>query len=338
MICRQCVLPDNFPGITFDESGLCSICRAEPSIEEATQRREGLKKKLEDLYRTVRGRGDYDCLVAYSGGKDSSYTLYALKEHYELRCLAITIDNGFVSDQALANCRTLTDALGVDHILHKPAFSFMQRMYTESLNGGVHALAAVKRASAVCNSCINLINNHMIKTAYQTAIPIVAGGYLGGQVPKDAALFEFRLAAMKPSRAATLGRLVDRFGEEPAQKFFGLDSVAGLPTADQPVYITNPMLVLQVGEATILETLARFGWKRPTDTGRHSSNCRLNDLGIHVHLKQHHFHPYVAELAEQVRTGLMNREEALERLADRPDSGRLEPIAARLGLDLSVLS
>jgi tRNA(Ile)-lysidine synthase TilS/MesJ len=334
MICRRCVLPDNFPGIDFDADGLCSLCRAEPPVAEANQRRAALRSKLEDLYRTVRGGGDYDCLVAYSGGKDSSYTLYALTRQYGLRCLAITIDNGFVSEQAIINCRTLTDALGVDHILHKPAFTFMQRMYTESLKGGVHSMAAVKRASAVCNSCINLINNHMIKTAYQMAIPIVAGGYLGGQVPKDAALFEFKLGAMKVARAATLGRMVDRFGEEHAQKFFGLDAIAELPTADQPVYITNPMLVLDVPEQKILEQLVEFGWKRPTDTGRHSSNCRLNDLGIHVHLKQHNFHPYVAELAEQVRIGLMARDEALERLADEPDPVKLRPIAARLGLDI----
>src|SRR5688572_20301599 len=98
MICKRCVLPDSFPGIDFDENGLCSLCRAEPSVDDAKKKRAGLRSKLEDLYRSVRGSGDYDCLVAYSGGKDSSYTLFTLKEQYGLRCLAITIDNGFVSE------------------------------------------------------------------------------------------------------------------------------------------------------------------------------------------------------------------------------------------------
>src|SRR5688500_9951370 len=188
MLCSRCVLSDKFPGITFDAAGLCSLCQDEPPAVEATARRRALKSKVEDLYRSVRGKKDYDCLVAYSGGKDSSYTLWALSHTYGLRCLAITVDNGFVSEQALRNIDTLTTGLGVDHVYFKPAFGFMKTMDRESLEGGGHVGAAVKRASAVCNSCIGLINNHMIKTALQMEIPIIAGGYLGGQVPKDAAI------------------------------------------------------------------------------------------------------------------------------------------------------
>jgi tRNA(Ile)-lysidine synthase TilS/MesJ len=335
MLCSRCVLSDKFPGITFDAAGLCSLCQDEPPAAEALARRRALKGKVEELYRTVRGK-DYDCLVAYSGGKDSSYTLWALSQTYGLRCLAITIDNGFVSKQAQRNIDALTNGLGVDHVYFKPAFAFMKTMYRESLEGGVHVGAAVKRASAVCNSCIGLINNHMIKTALQMEIPMIAGGYLGGQVPKDAAIFEFKLGAMERAREVTLKRYVQRFGEVDARRFFSLDGVPESARRDDIIYVTNPMLVLEVSEREVLERLAPFGWVRPTDTGRHSSNCRLNDLGIHMHLKQHGFHPYVAELAEQVRIGLMDRAEALERLEAVPDRAVLDPIAGELGLDLDA--
>jgi tRNA(Ile)-lysidine synthase TilS/MesJ len=335
MICTRCVLPDTFPGIAFDAQGLCTLCQNEPPAAEAQKKRAALKARLEDLYGTVRGPKDYDCLVAYSGGKDSSYTLWVLAQRFKLRCLAITVDNGFVSEQALVNIQRLTDLLGVDHVLFKPAFRFMQTMYKESLAGGIHVGAAIKRASAVCNSCIGLINNHMLKTAYQMEIPIIAGGYLGGQVPKDAVVFEYKLSAVKQARASSLQRFIQRFGEKDARRFFGLDSI---PDSDRVVYVTNPMLALEVPEETVFSTLAEFGWKRPADTGRHSSNCRLNDLGIYVHLKQHGFHPYVAELAEQVRLGLMARDEALERLSVMPDESALVPIAKKLELGPDVVS
>ncbi len=334
MICARCVLPDTFPGLTFDEAGVCSLCRTEPSPEEVQRRRAAARESLEKVYRTVRGKRDYDCLVAYSGGKDSSYTLHALSKTFGLRCLAVTIDNGFLSDQAVTNCRNLTDAIGVDHVFFKPAFAFMQRMYTQSLDGGVHVGSAIKRASAVCNSCIGLVNNHMLKTAFQLDIPIIAGGYLGGQVPKDASLFEFKPATMKAARAVSFGRMQQRFGEADATKFFGLE---GFDDSDRSVFVTNPMLVFEVDESHIYETLKPLGWTRPQDTGRHSSNCRLNDFGIHVHLARHKFHPYVAELAEQVRSGLMGREEALERLAHRPTDAVLGPIAQKLGVDAAAL-
>ena len=331
MICKRCVLPSSFPGVQFDDVGICSFCRAD-SESDIEKRRFGLERRLEDLFRTVRGRGDYDCLVAYSGGKDSSYTLWLLATRYKLRCLAITVDNGFISEQAIVNCRVLSDAFGIDHVLYKPAFGFMKTMYRESLKGGMHPNAAVKRASAVCNACINLINNHMVKTALQQDIPIVAGGYIGGQVPKDAALVEFRLEAMQQARAHGLSRFAERFGQDNAARYFGLGALDATRALRDRVFITNPMLVLQAREDAIIDKLSAYGWQRPTDTGRHSSNCRLNDLGIYMHQKQHGFHPYVAELAEQVRRGLMPRGEALERLADKPNRDHLKPIAERLDL------
>ena len=50
-----------------------------------------------------KGKSDYDCALAYSGGKDSSYTLYVLREIFNLRVLALVFDNGFLSDQAKKN-------------------------------------------------------------------------------------------------------------------------------------------------------------------------------------------------------------------------------------------
>ena len=67
-ICNNCILPETFPGIRFDENGVCNFCRE------------------------FKGKGSYDCLMAYSGGKDSTYTLWILKKKYDLRILALTFD------------------------------------------------------------------------------------------------------------------------------------------------------------------------------------------------------------------------------------------------------
>ena len=278
--------------------------------------------------------GDYDCLVAFSGGKDSSYILWWLTVDRGLRCLAITIDNGFIAKQAVENCRTITDALGVDHVFYKPAFGFMRRMYTESIKGGLQVGAAVKRASAICNSCITLINNHMVKTALQANIPIIAGGYLGGQVPRNAAMMDLNLDGLRKARKTSVARQIERFGEE-AKRYFSLD--VDDASDGRRLTVVNPMLVLNVGEAEIVSRLETFGWRRPRDTGTHSSNCLLNDLGIFSHVKQHGFHPYVAELAEQVRLGLMSRADALARVESVPTGDAVAASAEKLGIDLSSL-
>jgi len=53
----------------------------------------------------VKGKRNYDTFVAYSGGKDSTYTLMTLKQDFGLKVLAVTLDHGFVFPMALKNIR-----------------------------------------------------------------------------------------------------------------------------------------------------------------------------------------------------------------------------------------
>ena len=89
------------------------------------------------------------------------------------------------------------------------------------------------------------------------------------------------------------------------------------------INIVNPMLAFGVSEDQIIEEISTLGWRKTNDTGSNSTNCLLNDLGIAVHYKQHQYNPYVNEIAEQVRTGLMSREEAIHKVQDIPDFSRV---------------
>ena len=96
--------------------------------------------------------------------------------------------------------------------------------------------------------------------------------------------------------------------------------------AGNTVHILNPMLSLNYNEEEILASLDEFGWKRSSDTGSHSSNCRINDLGIKVHLEKYGFHPYEQEIAEQVRTGNLTRAKALEKITAPLDEDRIAAV------------
>lgn len=331
-LCTRCVLPDNFPGVSL-EAGVCNFCRESTSATLARKKRE-LAVQIEQAIEAARGGGDYDCIVAFSGGKDSSYTLKLLVERYGLNCLAIMVDNGFISPQAQQNCRTVTEALGVDFTTFTPAFRFMKTMYVKSAQGeAVHTRAAIKRASAMCNSCINLINNHMMRAALHHGAPLIAGGYIGGQVPRDAAVLVLDLDRQREMRAAGLRRQVDNFGAA-ATRYFGLDQLAAV---GRKLTVINPMLSVELGESEIIAAVSELGWTRTTDTGLNSTNCRLNDLGIAVHYQRHQFHPYVFEVAEQVRAGTMPRDEALKKVSRVPAFAELQPQIAKLELDVSTL-
>jgi hypothetical protein len=332
-LCERCVLPENFPGVTL-ANGLCNFCETS-SADALRANRLALEAQIQEVAERSRGTGEYDCIVAFSGGKDSSYTLQLLVRKYRLNCLAVMVDNGFISEQAQSNCVAVTAALGVDFIRYTPAFTFMKKMYVASATSdSVHTKAAIRRASSVCNSCINLINTYMLRTAVRYGAPLVAGGYIGGQVPRDAAVLVIDMEKQERLRATTLARTVGSFGPEAARYF----STAAAKGASLPrVTVINPMLSVNVSEAQIIDSIAPLGWVKTRDTGLNSSNCRLNDLGIAVHYRRHEFHPYVFEISEQVRAGLMSRDEALTRVTRIPAFADLTPQLAKLGLDVASL-
>ena len=335
-LCTRCVLPSTFPGVSFDADGLCSYCKDAPPAPEFERIRGELRQKLEAVFDANRGTAEYDVIVAFSGGKDSSYTLMTLTEKYGLKCLAVTIDNGFIAEQAQKNLRAVTSSLGVDFMLFTPAPAFMNKLYRTSATTPVHTKAALTRASSMCNSCINLINNHMVKLALEKAVPIIAGGYIGGQVPKDSVLMQMDLDVQARFRSEAIKRYLRHFGPE-AEGYFGMSDGLVKTSRLRRINIVNPMLAFGISEEQIIEEISKLGWRKTVDTGSNSTNCLLNDLGIAVHYKQHQYNPYVNEIAEQVRSGLMTRAEALLKVGDIPDFSRVERQARAIGLDWNAV-
>ena len=98
-LCCRCVLPETFPGITFDDYGVCNHCLRDKSSEsEVASKKRIYRERLETLIEDTKGSAPtYDAIMAFSGGKDSSYTLKILRKRHNLRILAFTFDNHFVS-------------------------------------------------------------------------------------------------------------------------------------------------------------------------------------------------------------------------------------------------
>jgi tRNA(Ile)-lysidine synthase TilS/MesJ len=333
-LCGRCVLPSNFPGVTL-RNGLCNYC-ADASEAALRTRKQELAQAIAAAVEKNRGAGgEYDCIVAFSGGKDSSYTLRMLVRSYGLSCLAVLVDNGFVSPQAQENCRAVATALGVDFLSYAPSFEFMRQMYVRSATGeGVQSPAAIKRASSICNSCISLINSFMLKTAVRYGAKLVAGGYLGGQVPRDAAVMTMDVDSLKEVHASALRGRKASLGSQ-AERYFGPPQVPGV--SGGRITIINPMLAVQLSEREIIAAIGELGWIPTKDTGRNSSNCLLNDLGIAMHSRKHGFHPYVWELSEQVRSGAMARSDALEKMRGIPQLESLQAQITKLRLDVGSL-
>ena len=113
--CIRCLLSTDVPGVAIDTDGLCSVCKSYDKHMNSWNQEASLKQFERTLSKIKKKNKLYDVLVPLSGGKDSAYVLYQCRKNYNLRCLAITYDNGFLTDDARKNISTACKILGVDH-------------------------------------------------------------------------------------------------------------------------------------------------------------------------------------------------------------------------------
>jgi len=109
--CSRCVLPETMPFIEFDGDGVCNYCRNHRG--QSLKGREALEQVLE---RHRSRNGEPDCLIGFSGGRDSSYALHLLKTELSMTPIAYTYDWGMVTDLARRNQARLCGQLGVEHV------------------------------------------------------------------------------------------------------------------------------------------------------------------------------------------------------------------------------
>jgi asparagine synthetase B (glutamine-hydrolysing) len=111
--CTKCVLPETFPFIKFDEKGVCNYCN-NYQVKEYPSSLDELKKLIEPYKRTD---GRPDCIVPFSGGRDSTYSLHIIKKELGLNPIAFTYDWGMVTDLARRNIARACGKLGVENII-----------------------------------------------------------------------------------------------------------------------------------------------------------------------------------------------------------------------------
>ncbi|MEZ5231000.1 MAG: AMP-binding protein, partial [Acidimicrobiales bacterium] len=314
--CVRCGLSSRVPSTTFDANGVCNVCHSHDRVKVAAASYFGTRDDLVAIRDRARAErtGRYDAIHLLSGGKDSTYALYQLVE-LGFEVLALTLDNGFISEEAMANARRSAADLGIDHeFMTTPA---MNEIFRDSL----------ERFSNVCNGCYKAIYTLATNRAVAEGVPVIVTGLSRGQ------LFETRLIPQQFSGDRFDPEAIDRAVVEARRAYHRSDDVPNrlLDTSvfaesafddgdlfDRIRYVDFYRYV-DVELAEMLDFLDHSApWVRPSDTGR-STNCLINAAGIHSHLIEQGYHNYAEPYAWDVRLGHKTRDEALAELDDRDD-------------------
>lgn len=106
--CKRCLYTTAHPlGLTLDDEGICSGCR----IHEEKDRLDWAARweKLECLVKPYGSRaGDnYDCIIPVTGGQDSYYMVYLVKERLGMNPLLVTYNKYFNTPLGIRNLANL---------------------------------------------------------------------------------------------------------------------------------------------------------------------------------------------------------------------------------------
>lgn len=164
-LCSRCVTPETHETIFFDAEGVCNVCRQQEYKQEKIDW-AAREQELHALLDSYRGKGDYDCIVPFSGGKDSTFTLYALVRQYGMKPLVVSFDHGFYRPTVQEGKLRTYRRLGVDVLQFTPNWHIVKKLMLESL----------KRKGDFCWHCHTGIFAYPMQVAVKYKIPLVIWG------------------------------------------------------------------------------------------------------------------------------------------------------------------
>lgn len=317
--CTRCVLPSNYPDIDFDENGVCRVCREFDEMITKVDW-EAREKKLHKILNRYRGKGTkYDVLVPFSGGKDSTYTLWLMKNKYNMRPLAFNFDNGFLDDNALLFAKESAAKLGVDLVTYSPAKELIYDVYK-------HAL---ETTGEFCAACVVLIPTSIFRAADSYGIRLIAAGFsdILEAPPRETSYMDRVCFKDIMKRKFDLKQLKWDYIFPTWKRMFGVKQI------NLPNYIPWNL-------PEIYETL-----NRELDFGKTMADIRYDCLGTphssFLFKTRTGFGKYEYLYANMVRAGVITREEALKIVNEREPKEAPEgfdEFLQSIGCDRSVLN
>lgn len=307
--CTKCILPHSVSPV--NDEGVCQLCAS----YENTVDWQKLESDFQEIVKGLKAKGrKYDCMVALTGGKDSSFVLHYMKNVSKTRPLAYTWDNGLIRGGAWKNIKNGLIKTGVDHEIVK----FDPELFQKCLR------ATFREYERSCFCPIFVIAT-AIPVAVKHKLPAIITGFSEGQreldhsftLPDKASHLEnikqFHRVWSKVFEEAIAAHEDEETTAKIMQSMFGpLEECLKTHTdpEDYPAIIPLANYVLWMEREKLEKTIAEnIGWQRPCDTFVHSS-CIIEPIKGYLEFTGGMSEIY-HELSNIVRGGYMTREAAM---------------------------
>lgn len=126
--CSKCILPETMPFIRFNDDGVCNYC-LNYKIRNSPKSKEELLRLIEPYRR----KSGLECIVPFSGGRDSCFGLHLIVKELNLRPVTYTYDWGMVTDLGRRNISRMCAELGVENIIVAADISLKRKNIKKNL-------------------------------------------------------------------------------------------------------------------------------------------------------------------------------------------------------------
>lgn len=320
--CTKCILPETMPFISFDEKGVCNYCK---SYKLRNVPRP--KKELFDIVESYRREKGNDCIVPFSGGRDSCYGLHLIIKELGLKPITYTYDWGMITDLGKRNISRMSAELGVENIviaadirkkrenIRKNLQSWLKSPHLGMINiltaGDKHFFKYVETVKKQTGIDLNLWGvNPLEVTHFKAGFLGVPPNFEEKKVYSSGALKQMRyqylrLKAMTDSAGYFNSSMWDTLSGEYYRSF---------TKKNDYFHIFD---FWQWDEETVNNVLELYNWEKAPDT---STTWRIGDgtgaFFDYVYYTVAGFTEHDTFRSNQIREGQMTRERALELVAD----------------------
>ena len=304
IICQNCILPDGFLGVKVNSEGLCNFCH-DPASKTANWRKvqiddELRNKFLDDWNNVVKemqkhyGEQEYDCVLGYSGGKDSTALLDTFIKKYGLRPLLITIDTGFMTEVAKQNIKSTLAKMNLEknHILVEAAIYTFTKLYKWAFFN--HNSNEKSLTIDICHTCTDLIHTIIVKEAIKRGLKYVIIGFSPDQIARYfyETSKEDTIEDGMPNRD-----LAKNFSEEDFKWYINSEE-ASIEPFPRVLY---PYHVIDYDEKEIINRIETKGLIEVGKSDPTLTNCHVVKAGLMYDLHRYGGLTYVLQYAELVR-------------------------------------
>lgn len=321
--CVRCCLPDTNESIDFDEMGICKACRAsEQKMHINWAERQQMLEKILNHYRERAGN-NYDCMVPISGGKDSIFQLHVLRKVYKMNPLAVTFSHNWFTEVGKKNLEISLEKLDVDHIMFTPKRSLVDRLARESL----------QHIGDACWHCHTGVENFPYQIAVAYNIPLLVYGeslaeFSGKATYETIGEFDADHFLKYSARKKPEEMVCQKIPEPEIMAAFRRPSFEEIEKVGIKRIFLGDYMFWDLEKQTEL-VIKEYGWQEAEVSGTYkqykSVECKMPGVHDYAKFVKRGFGRGTDFGAQDVRAGLMTREEAFE-LARKYDQERPESL------------